>query len=524
LNKGLLFHDEAFYLLHLRDVEVFSTSYWYLLARSIYPQDIIGIRWMTVSLLIISHLVFVTGMAVYLRNFMVIRVKQFTLLLALSLLGQFVLWMPVQFVPSYWTFNYMSILCALGFMMISYSLKNDKVNYAFSFLSGLLIGFIPFIMITNIPLILLMLITSFLHVKDKTRRHIYYYFLSFFIGIFATFVLYFTLIQSLNDFIVNFKESLKHLNYDKSHGIFPMIKWIIKSMQYLSVEILLLSIAIIFSDLFINKASNFTLKIVVDMIIFLAIIFMMLDGFLLSSETGIFSPSLFLVLFFVLLYKNVHNKIIDLKVLTLFLTFLLMPFIASLGTNVHFELRGVAYISVIFVSIYVLIVFLKDIKYKIVFTIFLFVVTVVFMRLPFISGWTFQKQIEQTHPVKSLGINQNILLDTERFNNLEKLKEIVPQNSYVLVSHRSFWGYVYLLDLKIPYLYFDFSENLFFEQFKLHPSDINNYVFIELSTIPFPDDFFERLKALGYDLSDVDKIAVNDDITVYKSKSHKTDH
>jgi hypothetical protein len=519
LKRGLLFHDEAFYLLHLKDIEIFSTSYWYLLARAFYPQDIIQIRWLTISLILIAHVVFVAGFSYYLKNKIEVRIHHFFILLALSITGQFVLWMPVQFVPSYWTFNYISILCSLGFLMISYSSGNNLISHFFSFISGSFIGWILFIMLTNIPLIVVMVFVSYLHFRQRNKDFIFYHFIFFLAGILATITIYFLLIQNLQDFLYNFRTSIEHLSHDNTHGIIPMLIWIVKSIQYLTVEIMLLVIAFIFSDLFLSKTTHFRLKLFVDFIIILAIIFLTINGVMLTNEVGIFSPSLILVLFFVLLYKNIHSLVIDLKFSALLIALVLMPFIASLGTNVPFELRGVAYISVVFVSIYIFLLFLKDIRYKIVFSVFLFIITINFIRLPFISGWTYQKQIEQTQPVKVLGIDQTILLDSERYGNLEKLKEIVPPNSTVLVSHRSFWGYVYLLDWNIPYLYFDFSENLFMEHIKLHATNLDNYAFIELKTIPFPNGFFDRLTDFGLNKEHLQNITVNDDITVYKIRN-----
>jgi hypothetical protein len=490
-----------------------------MIARSIYAQDIIQIRWITLLLLILSHVIFVTGIVVYFKSFINIKVREYTTLLALSILGQFILWMPVQFIPSYWIFNYVVILCSLGFLLISFNRKNDLMTYSFSFITGFLIGFIPVIMITNIPFILLMLIVAYVHLKPTNKKHFIFYFISFFIGTVATLVVYFSLIQNFNAFISNFRESINHLNYDQTHGLIPMIKWVIRSIQYLSNEILILSLVIILSDLFVKKQSYLTLKIFISIVLITAISFMIFDAILLSNEMGIFSPSIFLVLFFVLLYKNIHIKVFDHKILWIFLTLILMPFIASLGTNVPFILRGVAYVSVIFVSIYILIIFINEVRYKVIFTLFLFIATINFLRLPFIPGWTYQVLSEQRNPVRNLGISQNILIDDERYQILEKLKSILPDNDFVIVSHRSFWGYVYLLELKIPYLYFDFSENLFLEQFRLHHKDINDFAFIELSTVPFPSGFFDRLKSVGYDEDKFQKINITDQIVVYKNRN-----
>lgn len=519
LNKGLLFHDEAFYLLHLKDLEIFSTSYWYVFARIIYPQEIVQIRWITLTMLFISHLIFVTSMSIYFNSYIKIKIKQFITLLALSLLGQFVLWMPVQFIPSYWLLNYVLILSSIGFLLISFKQSSNRIAYTLSFITGLLIGFIPFIMVTNVPFILLLLIVAYFHLKSTGIKHMLVYFSTFFLGIIVAFLLYFIFIQNFSYFIDNLIASINHLSHDQTHGLLPIIKWIIKSIQYIASEILILSLVIILSDLFVNRQTFFWLKISISIISIAAIGFMIAQGFILSNETGIFSPSIFLVLFFVLLYKNLHLRTIDTKQLWVFLMLFLMPFIASLGTNVHFILRGVAYMSVIFVTIFILSAFLNDNKYKVIFIFFLFVATVSFMRSPFIAGWTYQVLSEQKKPVSQLGIHQNILIDQERFQNLEKLKNIIPENNFVIVSHRSFWGYVYLLDLKIPYLYFDFSEKLFFEQIRLHPEDINNFAFIELNTIPFPEGFFERLKSVGYDEEKFQKINITDQIVVYKSKN-----
>ena len=239
LNKGLIFSDEAFYLMHLgANVHEAKFSFWSDYANLFYPQQIVAIRVLTVSLLVLSGIVFSIGFSRFFNaNF-------FKTILPVSVFGVFFLWSPVCLVPNYITFNAVIFFSGLGLFLLSISKIKKYWAFTFAILSGVVFSQLVFIMITNTPIILLLMLAYLFLCDSKSCG--FRFSLFFGLGLLLGLALFFVFVIPVGQYFVQLHSANESLKYDSSHGIRDLIKWCFDTIFFAISEILVPAILLLF--------------------------------------------------------------------------------------------------------------------------------------------------------------------------------------------------------------------------------------------------------------------------------------
>jgi hypothetical protein len=448
LNRGLIFSDESWYLLLLNNnMPNVSISEWPSYAREIYPLNLLAIRYLTFCFYIISGTFLSFCIS---RYFKISFVHIF--LLSLSIL--FIFWSPVQFVPNYVTFNILIFNVGIGCFLFMLSGTTVKSIYIWGVACGFIFGNLVFIMITNTPFIGILLI-SFIFLKKK-EISIFHYWVSIFSGILLTVAVFFTTIKSFNQYINDLDKVFSYLPLIQGYGygIKGLSIWLLNTFLYFTREVFIQALL-----LFYIFSNNNKSKSVVYLSFFLFACYTVYyliqisqtDGLNITSPTPIYILMMFIVIS--LVEKNKWQTV------CLLLLFLLLPVFASLGTDVKFKTRSVAYLTPLILLTYG---FLRNedfSKFILIFHGILFLTLIRFSTI-FISqpGWQGYIIKDQNINISEIGIKRNLKLDKKTTENVRELKELIPAKSLVLINDANFWGYVYLLDLKVPYFYFRFDE------------------------------------------------------------------
>ena len=140
------------------------------------------------------------------------------------------------------------------------------------------------------------------------------------------------------------------------------------------------------------------------------------------------------------------------------------------------------------------------------------------VQFPNRLGWHEYKLAEQNIPLKSIGINQNIKLDTLKIERLKKLKSIIPINSKIAVSNNTLWGNAFLLSLNPLYLSYVFDEKNTIQALNKMGNKMGNVYLIEDINATFPNSFLQKMDSINciYTITNIDK-----EIKLYKINRKK---
>jgi hypothetical protein len=451
LNKGLIFSDESWYLLLLNNhLPNIGYSEWPSYAKAFYPSDLLSIRYITFSLYIISGIFMSYGVSRFFRI-------SFPQVSVLSLSTLFIFWSPVQFVPNYITFNTFIFYFGIGCFLLMINSDSIKLLYKWGILCGFLFGNLFFIMITNTPYIAILIIS--LLILRKKHISIFHYWLSLFIGIFFTFIFFFTIIKPFKQYIIDLKAVFSYLPLIEGYGygIKGLISWLFNAFLYFNKEVFIQALLLffIFLNIIRSKKTKFlTILLCTCYIGYYLIKILQSDSLNITSPTPIY---IFLVFILILMMEKK-----EWQKMMFCIVFLLLPLFASLGTDVKFSTRSALYLTPLILLIFVLIINNDINKFILLFHGILLLVlirfSIIFVLYPGWQGYTIKSQNVN---LSTIGINQNIKLELKRIEEVSELKKIIPSNSLALINSANYWGYIYLLNLKVPYYYFRFNEKGF---------------------------------------------------------------
>lgn len=499
LNKGLVFADESFYLLHLQQPNgVVSFSEWPFYAQLIFPTDLFQIRILVISFFLFS--VGILSFSVY-RFFENIKLLE---IFTIGIIGMFSFYSPVQFVPNYVTFNIILITLSTGLFLLMLQADSKKKKYLFGILTGFTFGPLIFIMITNIPFFGLMGFVILTYSKKEKISQI----LSIAIGIGLSIMFFFLCVRSFNNYMNDLKMAIDYLATDQSHGNSSMLDWVLNVIIY-ALKSIVPSALLFFMSIYLFKNKFFKYSLFVFALLIMII---ELRANFLDDIKNINSPTQIYVILFTIILGTLFLKRYKLSIILVFAIFI--PFFASLGTDVSFVIRSTVYIGISTIFAFCVVKIKENRKLLLPFYLFMsFVLFRFLVQFPNRLGWHEYKLAEQNIPLKSIGINQNIKLDTLKIERLKKLKSIIPINSKIAVSNNTLWGNAFLLSLNPLYLSYVFDEKNTIQALNKMGNKMGNVYLIEDINATFPNSFLQKMDSINciYTITNIDK-----EIKLYK--------
>lgn len=474
LNRGLIFSDEAWYFLHLKNLPYLSISYWPAYTKIFFPAEHLTIKYFTFSINILTGIFLSMAIGKYYKQ------SSFLKLLPVTLIALMVFRAPVLICPNYVFYSKLLFYSGISCYFYMLSVESLFTRYFWGLLTGFLFGQLFFIMITNMPYILVLFASVFL--LKAHRKYSVQYCLAMSIGLLFAGVYFFTAIRPFDLFIYDFKLALVYLSFDKTHGIQPILKWSIETILYFITEIIVPAFLLYF--IIVKEKSpvlNRYLAIIAFIIYACTLIFLNFyyDQLNITSASLIYIMLVFLIL--ALIKRRAWSD------LTIVLMLSLIPFCGSMGTNVKFSVRSVGYLAPIIV---VLSIYLKNEKFSklsLIFYSFLFLALVRYcMVFMFTPGWAGYVINDQRVKLSTIGIDVNIQLDSHKIEEVKELKKLIPTHSMVLINNTCYWGYVYLLDLNVPYYYFDFNESHYNYYISKRTKKLKQVYLLEQKDNPFP--------------------------------------
>lgn len=454
LKNNLIFSDEGWYLVLLRDIPHFGSSRFHLLFNNVFQNNIYLIRVFCWCLLFLGSVVLSLGLTSYIKKSSHDKSWYIFLWAFISvMLGQ----MYIHDCPSlnYITLNIIVAELSIGCLLLGLS----RGNFVYYLLSGFIISALVPIMITNTVIIPLMCIVILLLSNTRWR-----YCGIFVVGIGLFLVFYFTVIERPSSFFEFVQEETGNVisRGGAHYGIVFFVKWLINAGLFIFKQ-LIVALAIYATYQFM-KQHTFTYnrfnkcKIWIAVILIVGVFFFF-HSFLHISPLGDatyegfyrkllgFKYIYWVLLFILLLDAIVQQRLLDSNKMILGLFLFIVPICLAFGTNVTFYVRGVVYMMfltpiIVYLSSY------KSIYIKgIVFGVFLFFYCSMINNVFNGTNWHGETLFGNKICVEQIGINQHINIDEYYINKINSCKKHIPQSETIILSSEN-WGIVSLLDYK----------------------------------------------------------------------------
>ena len=447
-DKGLVIDDEAWILLLIRDLPSGDApTQFHKLFFNVFNGDIYIIRISYIFLEMISFFTFSMGLYYFLKEKYTLHKVHLYVFFALTLIGYSIFSLPVCNIPYYANLNKTLLPLSIGFFLLSiYKYNRSEKHLYLLYISGLIIGFQPFIMITTITIYLFFLLLIFFYFDQQKIKHCIYYCL----GIITSISIYFVFIESPihfleNEIIVNFK-SYSSSNYNEKHGILPILRWLSVTIKYIIFNCTLPAIGIIGIRYLFPFLNHIQRKGFFLLLILTGVLFLYFET--IKGEHEYASMNLFIAAFiFSMIDVFIVNKK-DKQIIPITLLIFILPLLLSIGTDVDYKIRATDYIGMYFPFIFILQLHLNP-KKKLAFSVILLCYFVNYCSMYFRTNWGQFNYSEQKIDVRQLGISQNLQLNELNISNLKQLKPYFKQNETVVVSHKNLNATCYLLNLKM---------------------------------------------------------------------------
>ncbi len=427
LDKGLVFSDDGWYLLLLRDLPHGLASQFHLFFQNVFQNNIYLIRVTCYITTLISHIILAWGIYVFFKRRFNLSLASFFFILGFTVLGD----LNINPTPSfnYFTMNLQIVELSFGLLLLGVARKND----IFLVFSGLFIGALFFVMVTNVVIIPLVLISLWL-LTDKDVKSVLFYVS----GVLVLFVLYFLFIQSPTEYIGGILENVKKtIDIGNSeYGALFLCKWFFSALFYL-LEAAFIAYLFYWVKRFIDKIE---IRNSFKKIIYIGCLVVGTAAILLFFKSGLFI--LYWICLFLFLYEQ--RKVLDLKDKIIFLLFCFTPVCLSFGTNISFTSRGYYYLS--FITPLLFLLAKRDFFNQLIVYLLIIVNLLVSLRTLHFPNWEGSVRVEQVIPVASLNIQQNIKLSGEYIDILTSLQKYLKPGDNIIVDCHC-WGYACLLDL-----------------------------------------------------------------------------
>lgn len=478
LDKGFIFNDEAYYLSYYKNKGEslsFDRTNFFRIFRFLYTPNIYHFRIISITALVLSNFLFCFSVFRYFN----LKNNIFILSLLGILIG-FESWAINNLIIHQYIGNTILINTGVSLILISLITKKQIIQT----LAGFVLSFVLFN--GNSHSIIIAPIFAFIILCDlkRWRTNITWFLTGFILGI----VIYFTFLDTLDNFIYQFKFLKDYLGFHKKqHSKTFMVLWCV----YLFVNAVLPS-AIAFLLLWRAKFSESSVTIL-DKI--LAVTGAVTLGLLIFSHSYfIFS---FIVFTHLLAVRFWASKTESKENKYLIILILIIPYCLAFGSQTWFHLRLPAYKYYYFLLIFICLIRLyKNVMWMSGYLAALSLMIFAFPDTLHTKGWKDFIFTEQTEKVKVNGYD--LYLDKQRKKDIEDLRPYLQNQPNVIYSSNHLIGYLYILDANPPiYYYFPLKDYMYYIIKKAGKTP-DDYIYIESNDYPFSPKEFVPLKFVNH--------------------------
>jgi hypothetical protein len=465
LDKGFIFNDEAYYLSYYSnngDYLSFDRTNFFRIFKFLYTPNIYHFRIISITILVLSN---------FLLGYCTFKYLKFNSnIVFFSLLGIFIgfeTWGISNLIIQQYIGNTILVNIGVSLMLIALITRIKFITI----LSGFVLSFVLFNGNSHSVIIFPILVFFMLSDVKNQKKNLLYFFTGFIIGI----IIYFTLLDTLDNFIYQFKFLKEYLGFHKKqHSKTFMVLWGV----YLFLNAILPT-AIAYFLLWKAKFSESSIKKLDIVIAIIGIITFLL--FYLYYEYFIFS---FIIFTHLLALRFWVEKDESRNSKYLIILLLIIPYCLSFGSQTWFHLRLNAYKFYYYLLIFICLVRIyKNIFWIIGYLLHVTTMIIFFQRILHDKGWKDFVFTEQTEKVKVNGYD--LYFDKDRKKDIEDLRPYLQDQPNVIYSSNHLMGYLYILNAKPPiYYYFTLKDYIKFI-IKKEGKTPDDFIYIESNDYPF---------------------------------------
>lgn len=490
-SHGIVMHDDAYYLFLLRDGYK-GASLFNLLFHNIFLGDIVAVKLTNILLDVISSVFLALGIWRYVdTQISKLTFKDLLILSSLIYISTSLFCVLLTSI-SYVTLTGNIYMVAIGLILLSLT-QEDILKFVGCVGAGMVMGLTPFVMVTNTPLICVLL--AFVCWMEATRKGAGIASIGILCGIVLTIMLFFVTCLPFREYVALFTSlSEKTINggLDETHSLAQILLWTYQSVTsfYLS-EVLVGTLAVLGAYWLYKHNSNLKVNV------FLVILLVSFCLFFYYTKIWRKGYSVATVLPFYIFAAlcmgyNIYRCSALTKYNLLNILLFFVPFFLAIGSDQTIQFRSYCYMGFILPIIYIAIKDRWKLMYPFLFLLLLYWCTTTVKMTK--NNWGWLVYSEQTYQIKDLGLSQNLWVDVKTFSNLQSLQPYVKADDKVIISTPLQWGYIYLLDAK-PVTY-DYRMKDLFAQIKTY----DNVKMIEDKWYPYPVNYVDSVRiVLGKD-------------------------
>ncbi|MEY8758564.1 hypothetical protein [Chryseobacterium tongliaoense] len=465
LDKGFIFNDEAYYLSYYRnkgEYLSFDRTNFFRIFKFLYTPNIYHFRIISITTLVLSN---------FLLCFTVLKFLKFkNSIFIYSLIGiiiGFESWQINNLIIQQYIGNTILVNVGVSLMLIATLLKKKFVLL----FSGFVLSFVLFNGNSH-TVVILPILAFFILINLKSwRLNLFYFFIGYVVGVF----IYFTFLDTLDNFIYQFTFLKEYLGFHrKQHSKTFMVLWVI----YLFLNAILPSAIAIFL-LWKTKFSESSVKMLDAILAITGILTIGLLIFFYEYYVFVFIvfTHLLSIRFWITEDESKNNKY-------LILLLLIIPYGLTFGSQTWFHLRLNAYKFYYFLLIFICLFRIYKTSYWILgYLSGLSFMLFSFTHIPYQNGWKDFIFTEQTEKVKINGYD--LYLDKARKKDIENLRPYLENQQNVIYSSNHLSGYLYILNANPPiYYYFTLKDYIKFIIKKTGKTP-DDFIYIESNDYPF---------------------------------------
>ncbi|MCX8533626.1 hypothetical protein [Chryseobacterium luquanense] len=475
LDKGFIFNDEAYYLSYYKNQGEslsFDRTNFFRIFKFLYTPNVYIFRIISITTLVLSNFLLFFSTLKYF-NFK----KNIFFLSFLGILIGFETWSISNLILHQYIGNTILVNCGVSLILLSFIYQKKWILT----IAGFVISFVLFNGNSHSIIVIPIILYLFFQNSKQWKSNFLYFFIGFSVGI----IIYFTFLDTLDNFIYQLKFLKEYLPFHrKQHSKTFMVLWAV----YLFLNGILPS--------FIVGLLFWRIKLKIEIFDkFIAVL-----GIVCLS-LFIFFPSYYIFFFILLTHllalRFMLNKETSKESKYFVILLLLIPYCLAFGSQIWFHIRLNVYKFYYFLLIFIVIN--KLYKNKLWMLGYLIFICLMVIRFPDIlnnKGWKDFVFTEQTEKVQINGYD--LYLDKGRKKDIEDLRPYLQNQKNVIYSSNHLMGYLYILDASPPiYYYFTLKDYLSFIIKKTNKTP-DDFIYIESDDYPFSPKEIVPLKFVSH--------------------------